>query len=339
MSFTLVEKVAHYKKGPIAIRPFFDNRSSNMGLEKYGLTLFEGVSHEEQLACLENNGVKRYLTGLNEFAPEVKKIADPEEREARIKEIRAVVAELEKELAANVLDVEDKDFWTKVKLLRPDNDEFWNKISLRCGNDPVFLEPEKDAYDLIKLYAINAGGFSIVAKSYEDAKSKSNRHARFYLDKYEDTASTKTELKKIRNKALAELQKLFDKNTNKLFYVAKVVDIASAQYKKSTPNDIIYDIMDNYINGESTERNPTRAAQTFLEAANADMETLKIKAMVKDATYYKFIVSKADGVIYVKDTGVMLGRNQAEIIEYLRNPLNEEILVQLSKKVEKYWNQ
>lgn len=339
MSFTLVEKVAHYKKGPIAIRPFFDNRSTNMGLEKYGLTLFEGVSHEEQLACLENNGVKRYLTGLNEFAPEVKKIVDPDEREARIKEIRSVVAELEKELAANVLDVEDKDFWTKVKLLRPDNDEFWNKISLRCGNDPVFLEPEKDAYDLIKFYAINAGGFSIVAKSYEDAKTKSNRHARFYLDKYEDTASTKTELKKIRNKALAELQKLFDKNTNKLFYVAKVVDIASAQYKKSTPNDIIYDIMDNYINGESTERNPTRAAQTFLEAANADMETLKIKAMVKDATYYKFIVAKADGVIYVKDSGVMLGRNQAEIIEYLRNPLNEEILVQLSKKVEKYWNQ
>ena len=339
MSFTLVEKVAHYKKGPIAIRPFFDNRSGNMGLEKYGLTLFEGVSHEEQLACLENNGVKRYLTGLNEFAPEVKKIVDPDEREARIKEIRSIVAELEKELAANVLDVEDKDFWTKVKLLRPDNDEFWNKISLRCGNDPVFLEPEKDAYDLIKFYAINAGGFSIVAKSYEDAKTRSNRHARFYLDKYEDTASTKTELKKIRNKALAELQKLFDKNTNKLFYVAKVVDIASAQYKKSTPNDIIYDIMDTYINGESTERNPTRAAQTFLEAANADMETLKIKAMVKDATYYKFIVAKADGVIYVKDSGVMLGRNQAEIIEYLRNPLNEEILVQLSKKVEKYWNQ
>jgi hypothetical protein len=339
MSFTLVEKVAHYKKGPIAIRPFFDNRSGNMGLEKYGLTLFEGVSHEEQLACLENNGVKRYLTGLNEFAPEVKKIVDPDEREARIKEIRLIVAELEKELAANVLDVEDKDFWTKVKLLRPDNDEFWNKISLRCGNDPVFLEPEKDAYDLIKFYAINAGGFSIVAKSYEDAKTRSNRHARFYLDKYEDTASTKTELKKIRNKALAELQKLFDKNTNKLFYVAKVVDIASAQYKKSTPNDIIYDIMDTYINGESTERNPTRAAQTFLEAANADMETLKIKAMVKDATYYKFIVAKADGVIYVKDSGVMLGRNQAEIIEYLRNPLNEEILVQLSKKVEKYWNQ
>jgi hypothetical protein len=339
MSFTLVEKISHFKKGPIAIRPFFDNRSSNMGLEKYGLTLFEGVSHEEQLACLENNGVKRYLTGLNEFAPEIKKIVDPEEREARIKEIRTIVADLEKELAANVIDIEDKDFWTKVKLLRPDNDEFWNKITLRCGNDPLFLEPEKDPYDLIKFYAINAGGFSIVAKSYDDAKTKSNRHARFYLDKYEDTASSKTEIKKLRNRALSELQKLFDKNTNKLFYVAKVVDIASAQYKKSTPNDVVYDIMDNYINGDSTERNPMRAAQTFIDAANSDMETLKLKAMVKDATYYKFIISKADGMIYTKDTGVMLGRNQAEIIEYLRNPLNEDVLVELTKKVEKYWNQ
>ena len=339
MSFTLVEKIAHFKKGPIAIRPFFDSRSSNMGLEKYGLTLFEGVSHEEQLACLENNGVKRYLTGLNEFAPEIKKIVDPEEREARIKEIRTIVADLEKELAANVIDIEDKEFWTKVKLLRPDNDEFWNKITLRCGNDPLFLEPEKDPYDLIKFYAINAGGFSIVAKSYDDAKTKSNRHARFYLDKYEDTASSKTEIKKLRNRALSELQKLFDKNTNKLFYVAKVVDIASAQYKKSTPNDVVYDIMDNYINGDSTERNPMRAAQTFIDAANSDMETLKLKAMVKDATYYKFIISKADGMIYTKDTGVMLGRNQAEIIEYLRNPLNEDVLVELTKKVEKYWNQ
>ena len=45
-----------------------------MGLESYGLSLHDGVYHEESLACLEMNGVKRYVTGLNEFAPEVKKI-------------------------------------------------------------------------------------------------------------------------------------------------------------------------------------------------------------------------------------------------------------------------
>ena len=335
--FTKVERYSETKRSPIAIKPYFDERIGNMGLEKYGMALYEGVKHMEQLACLEFNGIKRYITGLNEFAPEIKQIPDPEVKEATIKEIRTVVAELEKELAANVIDPEDKEFWNKVKLLRPDNDDFWSKIEIKAGNDPIYLDP-KDPYDLVKLYAIGAGGFSIIAKSYEDARSRMPA-PKFYLDKHVETVSTKTETKKLRNKALAELQKLFDKNMNKLLYVAKVVDTASAQYKKTTPNDVVYDNMDNFINGQGSERNGNRAAQMFLDACDLSMEVLKLRALVKDATFYKFIVAKADGFIYHKDKNVLLGRNQADAVEYLNNPINEEILVDLMKKVEKYWIQ
>jgi hypothetical protein len=336
MSFTLVETKTGSKRSPVAIKPYFDGRLSNMGLEQYGLSLFEGVTHYEQLACIENNGIKRYITGLNEFAPDVRNIPDPELREARIREIRNTVAELERVLAANVIDIEDKDFWNKVQLLKPNNDEFWGKIEIKCGNDPIFLNPD-DPYDLIKIYAINAGGFSIVAKSYEDARSR-QKAPKFFLDKYEETVSTKTENKKLRNKALAELQKLFDKNTNKLFYVAKVVDIAGAQYKKSTPNDVIYDNMDGFINGEGSESSQSRAAKAFLDAAGSDMETLILRAVVKDAVYYKIVVTKPDGFIYHKDANQLLGRNQADIVEYLKNPTNEDMLKDISKKVEKHWN-
>lgn len=336
MSFTKVEGFLK-EKGAITIKPYFNDRVENMGLEKYGLALYDGVFHEEQLACLENNGIKRYLTGLNEFAPDVKNIKDPEAREAKIKEIRTAVADLEKELAANVIEIEDPQFWNKVKLLKPDNDEFWAKITVRCGNEPVFLDPKNDPYDRIKLYAIEAGGFSIVAKSYEDAKTRS-KSAKFFLDKFEETVSSKTELKKLRNKALSELQKLYEKNINKLMYVAKIVDIASAQYKKSTPHDVIYDIMDKYITGEGSERSAQRAAQTFLDACNLDMETLKLKAIVKDALYYKLFMTRTDGFIYYKEKQAMLGRNQAEIVEFLKNPLQEEILVDITKRIEKYWN-
>jgi len=337
MSFTLVEKVSHLKKGPIAIRPYFNNQNSNMGLEKYGLTLFEGVSHEEQLACLENNGVKRYLTGLNEFAPEIKKIANPEEREAKIKEIRTVVCELEKELAANVIDPEDPDFWNKVKLLRPDNDEFWNKIVMRFGNEPIYLDPANDPYDLIKLRAIEAGGFSIVAGSLEAARSASTP-PKFYLDKFEETATIRTEVKKMRNKALAELQKLYDKNANKLFLVCKVVDPNSTQYKKTTPLDILYDNMDKYINGETVEKDKRQTAKRFLEVAGLDMETLKLRAMVKDANFYKVIATRGDGFIYHMKSASMIGKNASDVVEYLKNPLNEDILKDITASVEKYWN-
>lgn len=337
MSVTIVSLADSAKSGSISIKPFFDPNKPNLGLEKCGLALFDGVFHEEQLACIERNGIKRYITGLNEFAPEIKLIPDPEVREAKIKEVRTIVAQLERELATNVIDPKDPDFWNKVTLLQPNNDDFWSKISIRCGNDPVILDPAKDPYDLIKLYAIDAGGFSIVCKSFEEARSRAVP-PKFYLDRFVDTVSTKTEVSKIRNKALSELIKMFDKNQNKLFYVCKVVDGNSVQYKKSTPNDVMYDNMDKFITGQGIETNLRRAAQTFLDASNLDMETLKIKSIVKDATFYKFINPKSDGFIYHTDTSSLMGRNVAECIEYLKNPLNDSILLDLTKKVEKYWN-
>ena len=337
MSVTIVEKYPQNKRSSIAIRPYFDPVVDNMGLQKYGLSLFDGAFHEEQLACLEINGIKRYLTGLNEFSPDIKDLP-AEEQEAKIKQIRIIIAQLEKELAANVVDPKDEMFWNKLRLLKPDNFDFWDKIKIRCGNEPVYLEPDKDPYDLIRLYAIESGGFSIVAKSLEEARRMSVP-PKFYLDKLEETASIQTEVKKIRNKALSELQKLFDKNQNKLLYVAKVLDPNSAQYRKSTPNDIIYDNMDKYINGDLVEKDKRKTAQRFLDASGLDMETLKIRAMIKDSSYYKFIATKSDGFIYHMETGTMLGRTPSDIAEYLKNPLNEEILINLTKKVETYWNQ
>ncbi len=323
------------RKTAIAVRPFFDSRSSNMGLEEYGMTLFDGVTHTEQLACLENNGVTRYITGLNEYAPEIK-LLDPDTRDSKVRAIREAVAELEKELAANVIEPDDKDFWNKVKLLSPSNTDFWNKITLACGNDPLYLDP-KDPFDRIKLYAIEAGGFSIVAKSFDDARSKPVP-PKFYLDKEEETVMVRTEYKKLRNKALSELQKLFDKNSTKLFYIAKVVDINSTQYRKSTPNDVIYENMDLYINGEGGETNKERAAKSFMEAANMDMETLKIKSIVRDSSFFKYIISKPDGYLYHNKSSSLLGRNVSDVIEYLKNPLNEDILKDLNAACEKYWN-
>lgn len=335
-NYTMVETPTT-KSGNISVRPYFDPNMSNLGLEKYGMSLHEGVFHDEQLACIERNGIMRYLTGLNEFAPEVKLISDPEKREAKIKEIRKVVAQLERELAANIVDPEDEKFWDKVTLLKHNNHDFWNRINLRCGNQPLILDPEKDPYDLIKVYAIEAGGFAMVAPSYEAARSMAVS-PKFFLDKYVETVSTTTEVKKLRNKALSELTKLFDKNQNKLFYIAKAVDANSTQYKKSTPNDVIYDNMDKFVNGEGVEPNKKRAAQTFLDACALDMETLKIKAIIKDSTFYKFIHPKSDGFIYEMESGANMGRNASDCIEYLKNPLQDSILLSLTKKVEQYWN-
>ncbi len=334
--YTIVEKYQLGKDTTVAIRPYFNPDKENMGLETYGMSLHEGVWHQESLACLELNGIKRYVTGLNEFAPEVKKLA-PGERDIKVKEIRKAVAQLEAELAANILDPEDKDFWNKVTLLKPDNDKFWSKIELRCGNEPVFLDPAKDPYDLIKIYAINAGGFSMISKSLKEAK-KSPNPKKFYLDQHEETVSTRTEFTKLRNRAIGKLEELYDKNSNKLMYVAKVVDADSVQYSKSTQLDIIYENMDAYINGEGTESSKKRAAESFIEASKDTMKNLKLRSLVKDAMFYRFIMVKSNGWIEPLDNSIRLGKVPSEVVEYLQNPENDEILKSLMDKIEPYWN-
>jgi hypothetical protein len=337
MEVTVIDKHQSLKRNSsLTIRPYVDNEMANMGLEKYQMALFEGVFHEESLACLEYNGIRRYVSGLNEFAPEIK-LMNPDDAEAAIKDIRKTVAQLERELAANVLDVNDVDFWNKCKLLRPDNDEFWSKITMRFGNEPVYLDPVTDPYDLIKLRAIEAGGFSIVAKSLEVARNASVPY-KFYLDKYEETASIRTEVKKLRNKALSELQKLFDKNANKLFYICKVIDGNSTQYKKSTPLDVMYENMDSYINGDTVDKDKRKTAGKFIEIAALDMETLKLRAIVKDANFYKLISTRGDGYIYHLKSGTMLGKNPSDVVMFLKNPLNDEILSELTLTTEQYWN-
>jgi len=334
--YTIVEKYQQGKKEAVAIRPYFNPERENMGLEQYGMCLHDGVWHEENLACLEMNGVKRYITGLNEFAPEVK-VLPPGEKEIKVKEIRKAVSQLEAELAANVVDPEDKDFWNKLTLLKPDNDKFWSRITLRCGNEPVFLDPEKDPYDLIKLHAINAGGFSMISKSLRDAK-KSPNPKKFYLDQLQETVSTRTEYTKLKNRALAKLEELYDKNSIKLMYVAKVIDADSVQYTKSTQSDIIYENMDNHINGNGTESNKKRAAEEFISASKTSMKDLKIRALIKDTMFYRFILIKSNGWIETLDSSIKLGKVPSEVLTFLKNPENEEILNSLMNKVEPYWN-
>ena len=338
MEASRIDKYQDFKKDSlICIKPYVNDKIQNMGLEKYGMALFDGVYHKEPIICLEQNGVKRYITGLNEFAPDVKNLPD-EEREAKVKEIRTIVAQIDRELFSNILDIKDEKFWDKVQGPHPTNYAFWEKMDIQCSNDPLYLDPKNDIYDLIRLKVIEAGGFSMVAGSLDDAR-KRPKSVKFYLDKYEETAIVKTEIKKLRNRAGAELQKLYDGNREKLMLICKVIDPNSVQYKKSTPLDVMYENMDLYIDGQTVDSDKKKTAQNFINIADLDMETLKLKALIKDGTYYRLIATKGDGHIYDMASNALLGRNPSDVVEFLRNPLNDDVLKSLIQRIEKYWNE
>ena len=96
--------------------------------------------------------------------------------------------------------------------------------------------------------------------------------------------------------------------------------------------------MDKFINGETVETDKKKTASKFLEVSALDMETLKLRAIVKDANFYKVIATRGDGNIYHMKSSAMLGKTPSEIVEHLKNPLNEDILLDVTRNVEQHWN-
>lgn len=330
-------KERYAKAGRISVRPYCDPNKENMGLENYSMVVFPGTSQREPMACIEQNGRVRYLNGLDESAPEVKGIDDEEKRNARIREIRSVVAMLEFEKHYNTIDVDDPDFWNKVQTYKPNNIEFWSKIMFDLTNDTIYLDPVNKTEDLLKVLAIEAGGFPLIAKTREDCQSGLHKR-KWYLDRQIDTAQNKASISKIKNKAAALLDTISEEMPRKLFYIAKLISTNSMQYKNSTINDTIYDHLDDFINGHANEPNVKKAAQQFIDYTKLDMQELKVRAMIKDATFYKFVILKGDGLLYLTPENIMVGRNSSEVYEYLINPMNEEVLVLLQERVENTWN-
>lgn len=311
-----------------------------MGLEKYKQVLFEGTSQTYPIWFREDvagSGLARPITGLNEFAPELNLLSD-EDKKAKIAQIRETVATLEGTLASNKLEVKDPKFWEKVKVLKPDNAAFWKTISITVSNNDVFLE-KADTTDQIRIFAIEAGGFPEIAPSFEAAKNGQKKY-KFYLDKFEDTVkeTTKTTISEARAKAV--LITLYDENINKLRLVCKAIDTDSVQYKKTTPNEVLFANMETYINGFSSgvTRKNTGSAENFLKIAKLEMDSLILRALVKDCIFHGFLTARA-GMIFETGSDSELGYSIVEVAEYLKNPLHDATYTRLLKKVEKFWNE
>ncbi len=324
--------------GKIYIRPYVNQNVDNMGMQKYEYVVFPGTHHRPTVAAIMDQGVTHYINGLNEFAPDVKAIKDQDEKKAKILEIRSIVAMLELEKNFNRIAVDDVEFWKKVQTYRPDNQAIWadQNLTRDLGNDPISLNPVDNTNDLLFMRIIEAGGIPEIAKSLEDAQSNP-RDVKWYLDKQINTAAVNTSVGKIKNKALSHLNLLSEEDPTKLLYIVKLLDPHSTQYTRRTLPDVIYDSVDKYINGLSVQASIKKAAQIFLDYADMSMEDLKIKAIIKDSFFFKFVIIKADQNIYSANSGVLLGKNLQDVFVTLKNPLNQDELLYLMDEVEKLW--
>lgn len=312
-------------KRKVSIRQFVDPEVFNMGLEQYGLSVFSGESgaggHKEWLTYEELGDTQVYLTGLDEKANYLNKITDDEKREAVIAQIKEYRTVLEGKYGKETINSNNTSFWKRIF------------IEMRVPSRQLSLE---DPSDLILFCAIKAGGFSEIAPSYETAKN-ANRVYKYYLHEEEEVMNIKVELTKLRNKARVAFEAIVDSDTEHTFLLAKTYLPMERGYNRRTPMDTLYDDVNNMIDGISLKTNLKQAPKQFLELVALDKVSLRYKAIVREANFQKVIIKDKDNRLVNTITSNVLGKNEEDVIEYLKNPLHQEDLIALNEKLDKIW--
>lgn len=330
------------KAGFYYIRPYMRPGVANMGLELHDLILHEGTYQVEQLTCIETmpgSGVLRYVTGLDEEAPEIRRMEKTAQATARL-QIRTNVAIIEKALTGNVLDVEDKEFWNKVVHLKPGNSKFWNTVRVTVDNFSKGLD-SSDPMDLLVICAIRAGGFSLIHKSKQEAESVS-KPSKYYLDEAMETAVFDIAPVVLRNEAISILQTLKDKHPAKMALIAVAIRVTRNQtafYNKNTPQETIYLDLDQFIHGQTDfEKAGYKASGEFIKFHKMENAALNSYVVTMDALARKSIIQKEDKEFYLLTDDTAMGKTKEDVLAFVENPANGSIAKKLLEMYQERWN-
>lgn len=350
----------------VMIRPYLDPKVSNHGLERVNMVIADNAEHKQDLRCLEHvKGIKEYVTGLNENSKEVQSLNEPE-RTQKIVSIRKTVILLERNLVGNgsiseddiFLPAEKKgeepsklnpDFWEKVTTFKstiPDKLDtrgiriptYWDKVELKCSNTPKELDT-KDAYNILLINAIEAGGFGDLCAPSLSAAKDAVRPYKFYLDKVDETAEQDVKETRSRNKAGRLLEDLMDE-PDRLFYVAVLLVQYPLAYRRSSSTNLIYSDIDKYLDGRMGEKSKLEAIRKFSEKCNKQLfptPKLKLMATVRAAIALNIINTKGDNVMYFIKKMIPVGKTYDDAVAYLSNDANTDVLGEISDLVEAEW--
>lgn len=336
---------------PLSIKPLI-TKKRNGGLENYGMVVHDKIVHTDCVMFRTIgdpvNGTKTYITGLNEDTDEIQDTKDLEVKNAKIANIRRKVAKYERYLASNhVLDPEqkdienDKDFWSKVKTFRSSfqgvtTPTYWDNLNAVMTNDGVILDPDNLRHQLI-VDCIDAGGMVMIAKSREDAE-KGN--FKFYLDKKEKSADTESQEDMFRDKAGSKLLALRENDTEKMFYIVKIISDDSLYFKtgkNATPLGSQYKEITNFLEGKGKESGKLRACKQFLDLVELRLDELKVRAVLRDSILMRIVVINDSMLMHLRSS-TMLGSSEEEAVMYLKNPANhKKVFDVMVEEVDKHW--
>jgi len=272
----------------VTIRQIPDEYAESTGLAKYNRSrmprCFDRLS-----PSLGQDG--RFVTGLDELSMSITRIQDDKEREFKKEEIKHLRESLEK-LTGNELG---------------GTSEFWETFYIELKADNDLILNRSNPKDVIRYNVLVANNYA--APSKEEAGNPIYKDCKYFVFTAEKENKEKVGVRKLKDKARAELLKMSD-DKDYMLLIGQFLD--GKKYHEDLDADSLYSMLSDYI-----ESNKEKAVDKFLKAVKKDKQEIQFKLVVDKAILSR-IIKLNDG--YYQRGQVTLGRTPAEVYMNLSTP-------------------
>jgi hypothetical protein len=279
------------------------------------------------LQCNESG--TRYTTGFEYDELEMSSGLEGDALIEHIKQVRIARQWIERYYPAN---------------LSADNTSFWENRILKVEDFDKIYDTKDSLDSLILYYNIMGGGYTQVARNYEDAISNRElKNQRLYLSIQADEEERRFSHRGTFIEANAVLQDVLTNWSSKdaiylLYYLPfkKVIG-----YHFGTPMQQIINQFADFIEGADTRTDKKKRPQMFLDAVKLsknNTDVLRATALFKAAQYFGFInYNKHDKSYQNRSTGFNYGNSEAGAVDALLNPKHIDEISWIKSKVNDKW--
>jgi hypothetical protein len=287
-------------------------------LGQYNLSKYPNTG--DYLCPLFDSNLNRHLTGFDENDPQILRIQDKKEREAKQKEVKEKREQLQALTGIDDLSYKNVQFW----------DGYVIPFVVDMKGNVREFHPESNPMDELALIVLKRRGDIPFSKS--EMHDPRFRNAKFYLTSEEEEVSfNKTKIRMERKRSV-EMTALFEDEQTGYDRAWNVTFYLGLKPKKNISFDKLEEDLETYTTEGNKYENTLEA---FFEACKLSNEELIIANTFKRAVIYGIIKYNSSDKLFYRG-GLNYRGTEKESIEYFKTPDMAGELAELIGKVKKH---
>lgn len=200
----------------------------------------------------------------------------------------------------------------------PEGQEWLRSYSVDINHDLTVLDPKNIEHEFILHILKSNNGMGIVAMNQNAIEESPVNTFKYIVTNEETEVEERVSKKEIKLNAYDKLNTLWKSNTNRLVLLAKYIFPANSGIGDN--KQLAFDKLEEYI-GKTISN-----AEHFLRVTEQDPEHINTVVKIRSAIHRNIIRMGPDNQYILFSSGNKLGRNEEEVIAFLSNPTNKDLL-------------